>query len=193
MGCRRAYSAHLPVLAAGTPKRERAALGEAYGTARHGKRWSGGSAGRGPREGTKLGKLQRVYGDGDPPRWGAVKPGRLGRSHVVPLADARSDGREIRLAATKPQVNDAPRARGGDTLSPELEHQLRRHYHEPAAAREGKRKSRGASIVGPWPCPRSRGAALDRSRRHHLWNLQQPEVFNRTVADFVDRAEAAEV
>lgn len=27
----------------------------------------------------------------------------------------------------------------------------------------------------------------------HLWNLQQPEVFNRTVADFVDRAEAAEV
>jgi 3-oxoadipate enol-lactonase len=27
----------------------------------------------------------------------------------------------------------------------------------------------------------------------HLWNLQQPEAFNRTVADFVDRAEAAEV
>jgi 3-oxoadipate enol-lactonase len=26
----------------------------------------------------------------------------------------------------------------------------------------------------------------------HLWNLQQPEAFNRTVADFVDRAEPAE-
>jgi len=27
----------------------------------------------------------------------------------------------------------------------------------------------------------------------HLWNLQQPETFNLTVAEFVDRAEAAEV
>lgn len=27
----------------------------------------------------------------------------------------------------------------------------------------------------------------------HLWNLQQPEAFKRTVADLVDQAEAAEV
>ncbi|MGE5636854.1 MAG: alpha/beta fold hydrolase [Nocardioidaceae bacterium] len=27
----------------------------------------------------------------------------------------------------------------------------------------------------------------------HLWNLQQPEAFNRAVAEFVDRAEAAAV
>jgi 3-oxoadipate enol-lactonase len=27
----------------------------------------------------------------------------------------------------------------------------------------------------------------------HLWNLQQPKAFNLTVAEFVDRAQAAEI
>jgi hypothetical protein len=82
------------------------------------------------REGRRVGKLRRVYGDGETPRWGAVKPGRFGRSHLVPLRDARSEDDELRLAATKEQVEDAPRPRRGDTLSPGLQEQVRRHYAE---------------------------------------------------------------
>lgn len=80
------------------------------------------------REGRKLGKLRRVYGDDDPPRWGAVKPGRFGRSHVVPLREARSGDDEIRVAATKDQVEEAPRAWRGDSLSAGMRERLRRHY-----------------------------------------------------------------
>lgn len=84
------------------------------------------------REGRKLGKLRRVYGDGDLPRWGAVKSGRFGRSHLVPLRDARSEDDQIRLAATKDQVEEAPRPQRGDTLSPGLQERVRRHYAEGA-------------------------------------------------------------
>ena len=110
------------------------------------------------REGRKLGKLRRVYGDGDPPHWGAVKPGPFSRSHVVPLRDARSEDDEIRLAATKDQVEDAPRAQRADTLSAALEERARRHYAE--SARPPHRvdvvpgRRRRAMAV-----PRSRGAA----------------------------------
>jgi hypothetical protein len=80
------------------------------------------------REGRKIGKLRRVYGDDDPPRWGAVKPGRFGRSHVVPLREARSEDDQIRVTATKDQVEEAPRARRGESLPAGLQEQLRRHY-----------------------------------------------------------------
>ena len=110
------------------------------------------------REGRKLGKLRRVYGDGDSPRWGAVRPGRFGRSHVVPLRDARSEDDEIRLDATKDQVEDAPRAQRGDTLSAALQERARRHYAEgappPHRADVVPGRRRRAMAV-----PRSRGAA----------------------------------
>jgi hypothetical protein len=76
----------------------------------------------------------------------------------VPLGDARSEGDEIRLAATKDQVEDAPRAQRGDTLSAALEDRVRRHYAEGAPPPHrvdvvpGRR--RRAMAV-----PRSRGAA----------------------------------
>jgi hypothetical protein len=110
------------------------------------------------REGRNLGKLERVYGEGDAPRWGAVKPGRFGRSHLVPLGDARSEGEEIRLAATEPQVKNAPRPQRGAALSPELEDRLRHHYHEPPAAPRRKQAvpARRRRIMA---VPRSRGAA----------------------------------
>jgi hypothetical protein len=110
------------------------------------------------REGRKLGRLQRVYGEGHPPSWGAVKPGRFGRSHLVPLKDARSEDDEIRLAATKNQVEDAPRAQRGDTLSAALQERVRRHYAESA-------RPPGMVDVVPgrdrrtMAVPRSRGAA----------------------------------
>lgn len=123
---------------------------------------SGGPVGRPvlDREGRKLGKLERVYGEEDRPRWGAVKPSRFGRSHLVPLGEARTEGEQIRLAATKPQVKDAPRAPRGAVLSPELEDQLRHHYYEPAAA-----TPRPSAVVAPagrrrtMAVPRGRGAA----------------------------------
>lgn len=82
------------------------------------------------REGRKLGKLRSVYRDDDPPRWGAVKPRRFGRSHVVPLRGARSEDDEIRVATTKDQVEEAPRARRRDTLPARLQERLRSHYGE---------------------------------------------------------------
>ena len=107
------------------------------------------------REGRKLGKLLRVYGDGDSPRWGAVRPGRFGRSHVVPLRDARSEDDEIRLDATKDQVEDAPRAQRGDTLSAALQERARRHYAE------GAPPPHRADVV---PGRRRRTMAVARSR-----------------------------
>jgi hypothetical protein len=41
------------------------------------------------RQGRKLGKLERVYDDGDRAIWGAVRPRFLGRSHIVPLGTDR--------------------------------------------------------------------------------------------------------
>jgi hypothetical protein len=109
------------------------------------------------REGRKLGKLRRVYGDGDPPRWGAVKPARFGRSRVVPLRDARSEDDEIRLAATKDQVDEAPRAQRGDALPADMQERLQRHYAE------GARPPRRGDVVPGrrriMAVPRSRGAA----------------------------------
>jgi hypothetical protein len=110
------------------------------------------------REGRKLGRLQHIYGEGDPPRWGAVKPGRFGRSHLVPLKDARSEDDEIRLAATKDQVKDAPRAQRGDTLPAGLQERVRRHYAEsaPPPHRVDVVPGRHRRIMA---VPRSRGAA----------------------------------
>jgi hypothetical protein len=108
------------------------------------------------RDGRKLGKLERLYGEGESPRWGAVKLRPFGRGHLVPLGDARTDGNEIRLAATKAQVKDAPRAHRGYTLPPDVEDRLRRHYSAPPARRAeavpaGRRRTMAI--------PRSRGAA----------------------------------
>ena len=110
------------------------------------------------RKGRKLGKLRRVYGDGDAPRWGAVKPGRFGRSHLVPLRDARSEDDEIRLAATKDQVDDAPRAQRGDALSADMQERLQRHYAEGARTphRVDVVPGRRRRIMA---VPRTRGAA----------------------------------
>jgi hypothetical protein len=110
------------------------------------------------REGRKIGKLRRVYGDGDQPRWGAVRPRRFGRSRLVPLRDARSEDDEIRLAATKYQVEEAPRAKRGDTLSAGLQERLRRHYAEgaPRGHRVDVVAGRRRRIMA---VPRTRGAA----------------------------------
>jgi hypothetical protein len=78
------------------------------------------------RQGLKLGKLERVYDDGDRAIWGAVKLRFLRRSHIVPLRDARIGAEKIYLAAGKRQVEGAPPAHEGAALSPELEDRLLR-------------------------------------------------------------------
>jgi hypothetical protein len=110
------------------------------------------------RDGRKLGSLRRVYGDGDPPRWGAVKPGRFGRSHLVPLRDARAEDGELRLGATKDQVDKAPRAQRGDSLSPGLQERLRHHYsgEAPPGHRVDVAAGRRRRTLA---VPRTRGAA----------------------------------
>jgi hypothetical protein len=110
------------------------------------------------REGRKLGTLRRVYGEGDSPSWGAVKTGRFGRSHLVPLQDARRKDDEIRLAATKDQVEEAPRAQRGASLSASLQERLRRHYAR------GAPPGHSVNVVAgrrrrTMAVPRTRGAA----------------------------------
>jgi len=122
----------------------------------------GGSMGRRvmDRDGRKLGKLERVYGAEDRPNWGAVKSGRFGRPHMVPLRDAWTDSGEIRLAATKSQVKDAPRAGEGAALSPETEDRLRDHYSDTSIeSREGAPEAAAPRRRRTMAVPRSRGAA----------------------------------
>jgi hypothetical protein len=111
------------------------------------------------RDGRKLGKLERVYGEGDRVVWGAVKRRFFGRSHMVPLRDAQVDGEGIRLAASKPQVEGAPSAHEGAALPAEVEDRLRRHYSGPTGGVAGRAdEPASAGRRRTMAVPRTRGA-----------------------------------
>lgn len=64
------------------------------------------------RDGRKIGTFDEIYLDEgtDEPAWAAVKTGTfgLGRSRVLPIAAAHSEGNNIRVPFTKQQVKSAP-------------------------------------------------------------------------------------
>jgi len=82
-------------------------------------------------DGDKIGKVGDVYlGDhSGQPEWVTVKTGLFGSAETfVPLAQASSDGGEIRVPYTKEQVKDAPRTSADGQISEEEEDRLFAHY-----------------------------------------------------------------
>jgi len=83
------------------------------------------------RDGDKLGTIDEIYLDADTgkPEWLAVKTGLFGtKLTFIPLAEATSDGDNVRVPYEKSQVKDAPNAEADGALSQEEEANLYRHY-----------------------------------------------------------------
>jgi uncharacterized protein (TIGR02271 family) len=83
------------------------------------------------RDGDKLGTIDEIYLDADTgkPEWLAVKTGLFGtKLTFIPLAEASSDGDNVRVPYEKSQVKDAPNAEADGALSQEEEANLYRHY-----------------------------------------------------------------
>jgi uncharacterized protein (TIGR02271 family) len=81
--------------------------------------------------GSKVGRIEDIYLDAetDQPEWAFVHTGLFGsRSSFVPIANASSDGRSVRVPFKKSQVKDAPNAEADGQLSQDEEARLYRHY-----------------------------------------------------------------
>src|SRR4051794_41807934 len=78
------------------------------------------------RDGDKIGRLEELYLDEDDrPAWAAVATGLFGRRQsLVPLADLRPDGDDLRVPYEKDRVKDAPNVDPDDRLSGEEEDRL---------------------------------------------------------------------
>ena len=82
-------------------------------------------------EGAKVGRLDEVYLDQQTgrPEWMLIHTGLLGtKSSFAPLAGARVDGEDVRIAYSKQEVKDAPSVEADGELSEEEEAQLYAHY-----------------------------------------------------------------
>lgn len=99
------------------------------------------------RDGSRLGKLEQVYlgPESGSPTWGVVRAGS--RQRFVPLHDADSGERSVRITASKRQVRSAPTASADAELRPEFEGRLSEHYAGAANTNRGSvlsvRRSRG--------------------------------------------------
>jgi uncharacterized protein (TIGR02271 family) len=82
-------------------------------------------------EGAKVGRLDEVYLDQQTgrPEWMLIHTGLLGtKSSFAPLAGARVDREDVRIAYSKQEVKDAPSVEADGELSEEEEAQLYAHY-----------------------------------------------------------------
>jgi uncharacterized protein (TIGR02271 family) len=83
------------------------------------------------RDGDKIGKIEDVYLDHDTgqPEWLAVGGGLFsGGVSFVPLAEATTQGDDVRVPYEKSHVKDAPRAQADGALSQAEEARLYQHY-----------------------------------------------------------------
>jgi uncharacterized protein (TIGR02271 family) len=83
------------------------------------------------RDGDKIGKIEDVYLDQDTgrPEWLAVSGGLFSSGvSFVPLAQATTEGDDVRVPFEKDHVKDAPRAEADGALSQQEEARLYRHY-----------------------------------------------------------------
>ena len=83
------------------------------------------------RDGDKIGKIEDVYLDQDTgqPEWLAVGGGLFsGGVSFVPLAQATTEGDDVRVPYEKSHVKDAPRAEADGALSQDEEAWLYKHY-----------------------------------------------------------------
>lgn len=82
-------------------------------------------------EGEKVGTVSQLYEDTDTgaPEWVLVKTGLLGTSETfVPVANATSEGDQLRVPYTKSQIKDAPNVEASGELSTQDEDRLYQHY-----------------------------------------------------------------
>jgi uncharacterized protein (TIGR02271 family) len=82
-------------------------------------------------DGDKIGKVDGLYLDTESqqPEWISVTTGWFGTHRsLIPLADASSEGDEVRVPYAKAKVREAPHEDPGRELSEEAERELFRHY-----------------------------------------------------------------
>ncbi|KUF17019.1 DUF2382 domain-containing protein [Streptomyces silvensis] len=109
------------------------------------------------RAGDKIGSVQQVYLDDQTgrPEWVTVKTGLFGmKESFVPLAGARREGDDLKVATTKDVVKEAPRVDADQHLDPSQESELYAHYG--LAPTQG---TPGMGTAGQRPTGRGQAAA----------------------------------
>jgi uncharacterized protein (TIGR02271 family) len=117
-------------------------------------------------DGEKIGKVEDIYLDQETekPEWLAVKTGMFGGGiSFVPLADATTDGDDVRVPYDKAQVKDAPHADADGRLSQEEEARLYRHY---GLSYSEERSDTGLADGDGASAPTARIGAADQSDRN---------------------------
>lgn len=110
----------------------------------------------------RIGRISDIYVDDqtDQAEWATVTSGLFSMStHFVPLADASSDGEDVRVPVTRHEVRSAPRIDLDGHLSDQEETELFEHYGIPHGAR-------GSVKAGAQP-RRSRGNEAPASSARH--------------------------
>lgn len=119
--------------------------------------------------GDKIGSIGHIYLDNGTaaPTWVLVKTGLLGtRRTVVPLSGARVEGDDLVVDVTVETVRQAPRFASDDTLAPEQEEELYRHYGlggssaDQGDADQGDVVQMGPADLGP-PAPDAHQTSTD--------------------------------
>lgn len=83
------------------------------------------------RDGDKVGKVEAVFLEhgSDDPAWALVHTGRFGKKLTfVPVAGARPHREDVSVAASKEEIENAPKIEADQELTPEEENELYRHY-----------------------------------------------------------------
>jgi sporulation protein YlmC with PRC-barrel domain len=88
------------------------------------------------RDGERIGTLKEIYLDEDErPGWGSIHTGLFGlRETLVPLAEVRAEGDELRVPYERDRVKEAPSVDPDVQLTADEEERLYRHYESGPAA-----------------------------------------------------------
>jgi uncharacterized protein (TIGR02271 family) len=83
------------------------------------------------RDGDKVGSITEIYEDTQTrkPEWAAINTGFFGsKVAIVPLAEATTEGEQLRVPFQKSQIKDAPHVDGDGQISQQEEAALYSHY-----------------------------------------------------------------
>lgn len=103
------------------------------------------------RQGTKIGKITEIYMDESTrqPEWLTVKTGMFGGNvSFVPLAGARPEGDDVKVAYDKDLIADAPNIPAEGEISQPEEDELYRYYGHDAAPADSGTRQRSADARG---------------------------------------------
>lgn len=80
------------------------------------------------RDGSGVGKVVAVVGEGDERRWLVVRTGRVGRVTAVPGGDAIEGVGCVWVPYAREEIRQAPKVDAGERLDDDAERGLRDHY-----------------------------------------------------------------